>query len=317
MNSSHSSSSSLTLSNSLGHVHIKGVVSSNGVVTTMNDNSIVCGNVETHQLLKVENRDLEGTEHNIVLDLSDEGERWEGDVLHDQPYGWGVFYGKEGEKVYEGFRIGSMSVCYGRSYYADIGVIEYEGEIVEGKRWGKGILYDRNGVVVYSGKWYDNSQGYPTNGRLECTSYDTMITTVKELTIGDFCCNGIEWVSLKLDTFSQIKKFVVGRNSFCCVENVALNGLPSLEEVTIGGNCFKPDNYSIQCNPYTHFSIANCPILKVISIGCHAFACYSECIIMNNPQLEAIQIGSYLLPSKNFTFSSLRLKRMDGTVIAT
>ena len=45
-----------------------------------------------------------------VLDLNDEGERWEGEVHQGQPYGWGVLYDKEGEKKYEGFRIGDVNV---------------------------------------------------------------------------------------------------------------------------------------------------------------------------------------------------------------
>ena len=33
---------------------------------------------------------MSGIEHAQVLDLNDDGERWEGDVLHNQPYGWGM-----------------------------------------------------------------------------------------------------------------------------------------------------------------------------------------------------------------------------------
>ena len=69
------------------------------------------------QLLKVNGEDVNGIEHNRVLDLSDDGERWEGDVLDNQPYGWGVLYDSENRMVYEGFRIGEVNVCYGRSYY--------------------------------------------------------------------------------------------------------------------------------------------------------------------------------------------------------
>ena len=53
----------------------------------------------------------------MVLNLSDDGERWEGDVLDNQPYGWGVLYDSENRMVYEGFRIGKVNVCYGTQYY--------------------------------------------------------------------------------------------------------------------------------------------------------------------------------------------------------
>ena len=34
-------------------------------------------------------------EHGHVLDLNNDGERWEGDVLRNEPYGWGILYDKE------------------------------------------------------------------------------------------------------------------------------------------------------------------------------------------------------------------------------
>ena len=71
---------------------------------------------------------VNGIEHNVVLNLSDDGERWEGDVLDNQPYGWGVLYDSENRIVYEGFRIGEVNVCYGTRYYSDIQKVEYEGE---------------------------------------------------------------------------------------------------------------------------------------------------------------------------------------------
>ena len=54
--------------------------------------------VEGKKVLRVN-----GIEQARVLDLSDEGERWEGDVLDNQPFGWGVLYDADGEKMYKGF----------------------------------------------------------------------------------------------------------------------------------------------------------------------------------------------------------------------
>ena len=107
-------SSWMTLSNASGLVHIVGVIySCDGVVTTVNDCSIVCGDVKSHRLLTMMGKDLSGIERNRVLDLNDDGERWEGDVLNSKPYGWGVLYDSENRKMYEGFRVGSVNVCYG------------------------------------------------------------------------------------------------------------------------------------------------------------------------------------------------------------
>ncbi|KAM7454178.1 hypothetical protein BLSTO_05068 [Blastocystis sp. subtype 1] len=49
---------------------------------------VICaGSVVLEAVLNVS-----GIEHKQVLDLNDDGERWEGDVLNNQPYGWGVLY---------------------------------------------------------------------------------------------------------------------------------------------------------------------------------------------------------------------------------
>ena len=81
---------------------------------------VLIGNCRSKTLLRVNDEDLSGVEHNQVLDLSDDGERWEGDVLNNEPYGWGVLYDSENRMGYEGFRLKDVNVCYGRSYYQDI-----------------------------------------------------------------------------------------------------------------------------------------------------------------------------------------------------
>ena len=119
-------------------------------------NAVIEVDIASHTLIRVNGEDVKGIEHAKVLDLSDDGERWEGDVLNNEPYGWGVLYDSENRMAYEGFRIEDMNVCYGRSYYSEVGVIEYKGGICEGKRWGRGIQYDRTGNTVFEGEWMNN-----------------------------------------------------------------------------------------------------------------------------------------------------------------
>ena len=96
---------------------LKEKLHSNVVQFTINGVTEV--DVHSHKVLRVK-----GIEHAKVLDLSDDGERWEGDVLDNQPYGWGVYYDSENRMVYEGFRLGDVNVCYGTQYYADIQKVE-------------------------------------------------------------------------------------------------------------------------------------------------------------------------------------------------
>ena len=106
-----------------GAVLHKGVICAGSVVLEVNEKRLVVVKVEKKAVLNVS-----GIEHKQVLDLSDDGERWEGDVLDNQPYGWGVLYDSENRRAYEGFRIGEVNVCYGTQYYSDIQKVEYEGE---------------------------------------------------------------------------------------------------------------------------------------------------------------------------------------------
>ncbi|KAK8816826.1 hypothetical protein WA577_005856, partial [Blastocystis sp. JDR] len=126
------------------------------IVVELHLNGVIEVDTASHTLLRVNGEEVKGIEHAKVLDLSDDGERWEGDVLGNQPYGWGVLYDSENRRVYEGFRIGEVNVCYGRSLYPDVQKVEYDGGICEGKRWGQGIQYDRNGKTVIDGEWINN-----------------------------------------------------------------------------------------------------------------------------------------------------------------
>ena len=126
------------------------------VLLELSLNRVIEVNVASHTLIRVNGEEVKGIEPNQVLDLSDDGERWEGDVLNNQPYGWGVLYDSENRMAYEGFRIGNVNACYGTQYYSDIQKVEYEGEWCEGKRWGRGVQYDRNGNIAFDGEWMND-----------------------------------------------------------------------------------------------------------------------------------------------------------------
>ena len=189
----------------------------------------VVGNVESHQLLRVNGESVSEVERNQVLNLSDEGERWEGDVMHNQPYGWGVVYDKEGEKAYEGFRIGNVSVCYGTQYYADIQKVEYEGEWCEGKRWGRGKQYDRNGVVMYDGEWVNDGQ---MEKRMVMNDEAQLLhCSIEELTVSDNSCNTQGWTLFDPSLLSKLRDLRVGDNCFTKVTEVNLTEMHQLENV--------------------------------------------------------------------------------------
>ena len=231
---------------------------------------------------------VNGIEHNVVLNLNDDGERWEGDVLDGIPYGWGVVYDSENRMAYEGFRVGEVNVCYGTQYYSDIGVIEYEGEWFEGKRWGRGIQYDRTGNTVFDGEWMNGEQ---LSKKVVLNEENQFLhNRIEELIVSNNSCKGKEWRTLDLSLMPSLKEFNVGDKCFSYVYEVKLIGLNQLERVVIGKNSFGEgiisDDYS-----YGHFYLKDCERVKELKIGRESFQDYSVCEIDCVPSLEVIEMG--------------------------
>ena len=292
----------------------EGIVEMSGsVIVELSLNRVIEVDIKTRILMRVNGEEVKGIEHNQVLDLNDDGERWEGDVLHDQPYGWGVLYDSENRMVYEGFRLKDVNVCYGRSYYPDNGVIEYEGIIFEGKRWGRGVLYDRSGKTVFDGEWMNDEQ---LNKRVTLKEENQFIPScIEELIVSNYRCNGEEWIVLDLSFMSHLRLFQMGDNCFEEVKEVKLIGLSQLEKVVIGENCFTKSfiPWISTMTPDRHFYLKNCERLRELKIGRRSFSYYAVCEIEDVPSLEVIEMGELNKWSDNFRHASLELKSdIDG-----
>ena len=272
----------------------------NDELIELNSSMIIRANTETKALIIVNNEDLSGIEHNQLLNLSDEGERWEGDVLNDQPFGWGVLYDKENTRIYEGFRIGDLGVCYGTHYYSDNGVMEYKGELCEGKRWGHGVQYDRNGRVVYDGEWMNNEH---LEKRIEITekNENTVLlhNRIEELVIGEHCWNdeGLTAVDFKYMPF--LRELTVNNHSLDHVREITLSGLQHLERALF------------LCSPSSikgSFCVRDCPVLSSLRIGDGAMISYVSCVIENNAMLKEIEIGELHEYNESFYTGELVVK---------
>ena len=287
----------------------EGIVVASSVLMEMDKERVVEVDVRLKQLLRVNGEEVKGIEHTRVLDLSDDGERWEGDVLNNQPYGWGVVYDSENRMAYEGFRIGDVNVCYGRSYYSDVGVIEYEGMIFDGKRWGRGVQFDKQGVVMRDGEWMNNE---PAEMAMTITEENQrLFTCVEELVVSDRCCNGMEWRVFDVSCIVHLRELRVGYGCFRNTEELKLIGLNELERVVIGKSSFRTETYNHDMDGMGsngHFYLKNCPKVRELKIGCGSFSDYSVCEIENVNQLEVIEIGELNEESGNFCYASLELK---------
>ena len=279
------------------------VETSSSVVIQVSAEIIVEADIETHQLVKVNNIRVDCITHNALIDLS-EGNAWHGDGVDDQPFGWGVLYDSEGEKKYEGFRIGEANVCYGIQYYPDIQKVEYEGEWCDGKRWGRGIQYDRNGCTVFDGVWMDDE---PVIKRMVLNEENQLLHNhIEELTVSNGSCNGSEWIVLDLSFIPSLRELKVGDSCFECVKRVKLIGLKRLERVVIGNNSFSLNCYGN--DPNRHFYLKNCERVRELKVGRYSFADYSVCEIESVPSLEVIEMGDLNGDGCNFFYASLELK---------
>ena len=271
-------------------------------------NRVIEVDIASHTLLRVNGEEVSEIEHNRVLDLNDEGERWEGDVLSNEPYGWGVLYDSENRRVYEGFRIDDANVCYGRSFYSENQKVEYEGGICGGMRWGRGIQYDRTGNTVFEGEWMNNE---PLSKRVVVNEENQLLHNhIEELIVENNSCNRKEWTALDLSFMSKLRLLKVGDECFENVKEVKLIELNRLERVVIGKNSFTKhkNDFPVFINTSRHFCLNNCWRLRELMIGCFSFSDYSVCEIENVPSLEVIEMGELNEESSNFYYASLELK---------
>ena len=263
------------------------------VLVELGLNRVIEVNVKSRELLRVNGEEVSGVEHNQVLDLSDDGERWEGDVLNNQPFGWGVLYDSENRMAYEGFRLKDVNVCYGILYYSDIGVIEYEGEWFEGKRWGRGVRYNRTGNTIFDGEWMNDSNEFEREVITVNGENLLLHSRIEELIVSNSSCNGKGWSVLDLSFMLKLRLLEVGDKCFKCVKEVKLVGLNQLERVVIGEDCFaKGTIYIVRREfQYGYFYLKNCERLRELKIGNSSFRTYSVCEIENVPSLEVIEMG--------------------------
>ena len=268
---------------------------------------IVKVDVNKKELLEVEGVDLSEMKRNKIVDLSVEGDRWEGDMLNGNPCGWGVLYDKNNERVYEGFRIDEKNVCYGRTYYSDISRVEYEGEWCDGVRWGRGVQYDRNGVVVYDGEWLNDA---PLKKRVEITSASVLLHNhVEALSVSNGCCNDEGLTELDLRVFVSLRELNVGNECFEYVKKVNICGLRELERMIVGSKSFTKEKDKCLNEKDGRFYLKNCPRLRELRItGVRSFSDYSVIEIENVDALEVIEIGGMNQVSCNFLYASLELK---------
>lgn len=264
--------------------------------------------VDKKALLLLSDGRVQTIEQNKTVELGDEEGKWEGDVCDGKPCGWGIQYDKDGNMVYEGFRVRDTNACYGTRYYPENHQIAYVGNWHMGKRWGRGVQYDRAGKVVYEGDWMNNR---PMKKRVEVSCDEesklTYPLNTEELIIVEYAFCDRHMKKLDLGFFSSLRVLEIDEGCFSNVETTHIEGLNRLETVRIGRYCFGlEDDWG---EGKGEFYLRDCPALKEFVVGNKSFQNCLVCEMRNLPNLETISIGSVEEKAANcFWYSSLVLR---------
>ena len=258
------------------------------IVNVLNHSMIVLKGLKGEELNEM---DLSELVENEIVDLNDDGMRWEGEVLKGDLFGYGCLYDEENELEYEGWMIEGKKRCYGIEYWNDIGLKKYCGCYYDGLKNGYGLLYDRNGMIEYEGLFKDDVViDVNDDMRMKWIDDCELIVTscIESLFIDDRFNPDISSLILN-NSLISLKRIVIGDDCFEKVNRFVIDGLNELETIIIGKDSFKLDNGPREGNKCV---IMNCDQLNEIHIGYSSFRLYESLECKNLRSLISIQLGS-------------------------
>ena len=223
-----------------GNVYVQSEIFTKG-----NRRVIECNIEEKTMIIKTQNSideewvkmDESGLKKDVIIDLNENGVRWQGDSLNGIPFGYGCIYNENNILCFQGFTFERRIVCYGIDYYPDTGNIEYIGQFYKNHRYGKGILYDKKGNEVYNGEWFFDKpielQTYNIENKLNVNSISH---SVMELIVKDGC--HYKYENLRLYGLMYLKRIVFGKNCLNQVKCFVIDFCNDLKEIVICDRSF-------------------------------------------------------------------------------
>ena len=259
------------------------------IVNVLNHSMRVLKGLKEEELNEMDLSELVEKE---IVDLNDDGRRWEGEVLRGEVFGYGCLYDEENECEYEGWMIEGKKRCYGIEYWNDTRKMKYCGCYYDGLKNGYGVLYDRNGMIEQERLFKDDISIDDKDCQIQwigdCDL--TLAGYVESLTIADNV-NPSDMSSLILtSSLTQLKYLKFGRKSFMNVNRFVIDGLNELKSVIIGKKSFYLDynnRFRSSC------MIMNCDRLNEIHFGESSFYWYESFELKNLPSLISIQLDQY------------------------
>ena len=208
-------------------------------------------------------------EKNTIIDLNDNGERWEGDSLFGRPFGYGKVFDVNNDLQYYGYMFEGRRVCFGETYFSN-GEVEYSGTIINGLRHGKGKCYDKYGSLIFEGNWHCGDRSCKLTIPSNCNDNRIFTDNVEELIIEDSCYCDLR--RLHFTNNNILERLVIGSECFAKVNELEISYCSKLYSIVIG-------EMSFICIEDTdeesgRLLINNCERLEKIEIGDGSFANY-------------------------------------------
>ena len=221
-------------------------------------------------------------EYKKIIDISNEGGRWEGDCLYGVPFGFGCLYNDSGVLIYSGFLLQGGRIGKGQQFYPDTQTIYYSGTYLNGLKHGWGTMYDKNGKKVYEGNWAfdDNKDFLLNNTNTNGKSNNLIHNLITELVVCDYSFENVKEVIL--DDYPDLEKIQIGRDCFKEANRFYVENCNKLKTIDIRSDsfnrcssmfCFTPSAL-LKCKREGNVRICNCSSLLSLTIGQYSFGDY-------------------------------------------
>lgn len=243
-------------------------------------------NIKTHQLLCMREYHSGSLacsyyQETGVIDVGCTGERWEGDLVNDKPFGMGKYYNERNKMIYEGIMVNGIRDVWGISYHsiASDDIIEYSGLWENDKMLKVGKTYDLKGQLL-SNQSFD----YSFNRSATLTAAVACGMGLSRLVDGLLTIELSKWEGCRLkrliisDLPQLISIKIIEKCFYHCGE-CTITHLPRLETVYIGEVCFC--GHVDDMNNLA-FTIDDCHKLQSLVIGKISFRYYNMFKLTSN-----------------------------------
>lgn len=189
-------------------------------------------NLKTHEMnISKKNEDMSSflpithstIDSGTVIDITNQGLRWEGSSLNNSPYGYGSLINENNETIYQGFMINDDYVCFGVEFFPDLSRVCYCGCYWKKKRHGYGVLYNRKEELIYEGDYFLDNTNMEKRISFESTSIDEdSLNSLCEELIVDFNCFNSLYNKVKISGWKNLKYLNIGNRCFISTDKLIL-----------------------------------------------------------------------------------------------